>query len=56
MLSSLANEARNAKLILALWGRRNTGADPATAEWQAKLINKLVEQGQFANAYAIGGR
>ena len=53
VLGALANDARNAKLILALWGRRNTGADPATAEWQAKLVNKLVEQGQFVSAYAI---
>ena len=53
VLSALANEALNAKLILALWGRRNSVADPATAEWQAKLINRLVEQGQFGSAYAI---
>jgi hypothetical protein len=53
VLSTLANDAKNARLILALWGRHNTGADPATAEWQAKLINKLVEQGQFTSAYAF---
>jgi hypothetical protein len=53
VLSALANDARNARLILALWGKRNTGADPATAEWQSKLVSTLVEQGQFASAYAI---
>ena len=53
VLSSLANDASNARLILALWGRRSTGAEPATAEWQAKLVNMLVGQGQFANAKAV---
>ncbi len=53
VLSALANDARNAKLILTLWGRRHIPADPATAEWQAKLVNKLVEQGKFGSAYAI---
>ena len=53
VLSALANDARNAKLVLALWGRRQGSADPATAEWQAKLVGKLVEQGQFGSAYAI---
>jgi hypothetical protein len=56
VLSSLANDAGHAELVLALWGRRTTGADPATAEWQAKLVNTLVEQGQFANAYAVWRR
>lgn len=53
VLGALADEANNARLILALWGRRQAPADPATAEWQAKLVNKLVEQGQFGSAYAI---
>jgi tetratricopeptide (TPR) repeat protein len=53
VLSTLANDSRNANLTLALWGRRSSRSDPAAAEWQAKLINKLVEQGQFASAYAI---
>jgi hypothetical protein len=53
VLSALANDARNAKLVLTLWGRRNSSPDPASAEWQAKLINKLVEQGQFGSAYAV---
>ena len=53
VLSALANDPKNARLVLALWGRRNTGADSATAEWQAKLVTKLVEQGQFTSAYAI---
>jgi hypothetical protein len=53
VLSALANDARNAKLVLALWGRRNRRADPAAAEWQAKLISKLVEQAQFGSAYAV---
>jgi hypothetical protein len=53
VLSALATDASNAKLTLALWSRRKTGAEPALAEWQAKLINNLVEKGQFASAYAI---
>lgn len=53
VLSALANDPGNAKLILALWGRRQIPADPATAEWQAKLINTLVDQGRFGSAHAI---
>ena len=52
VLSALANDARNARLALNLWGRRTPGA-AGTAEWQAKLIGKLVEQGQFAGAYDV---
>ncbi|WP_309662847.1 hypothetical protein [Sphingomonas sp.] len=53
VLSALANDPRNAKLTLALWGRRSSDADPATAEWQAKLISNLVDKGDYASAYAI---
>ena len=53
VLSALANDSNNAKLILALWGRRKGSADPATADWQAKLVNALVAQGQFTSAYGV---
>lgn len=56
VLGTLAGDPKNAKLVLALWGRRTSTADPAAAEWQAKLINSLVDQGQFANAYAVWRR
>jgi hypothetical protein len=52
VLTTLADDARNADLILALWGRQPNRTDPETAAWQAKLVNKLIEQGQFARAYS----
>lgn len=56
VLTTLADDARNAGLILALWRGRGSGVDAGTAAWQSKLVNKLVEQGEFANAYAIWRR
>ncbi len=53
VLSTLAEDARNADLVLALWTRRDTGNTADTAAWQSKLINKLVEQGQYAKAHAV---
>ena len=50
VLSQLAEDAGNADLILALWGRGRAAENPAP-EWQPKLVNKLIEQGQFAKAY-----
>ena len=52
VLSALADDAKNAQLALNLWARR-TPIPAGTAEWQAKLIGKLVEQGQFAGAYDV---
>lgn len=52
VLLHLAEDARNADLVLALWGRRPHGAGEPAPEWQAKLVNKLIEQGQFAKAHA----
>ena len=52
-LFHLAEQSRNANLILALWGRRDGGADAAPPLWQPKLVNKLVEEGEFAKAHAI---
>ncbi|MEO6582045.1 MAG: hypothetical protein ABIN68_04460 [Sphingomicrobium sp.] len=56
VLGVLANEPNNARLILTLWGRPAATVDPAGAEWQAKLINSLVDQGRFASAYAVWRR
>ena len=53
VLLQLAEEPRHADLILALWGRRQSATDPGPPQWQARLIGKLVEQGQFAKAYQI---
>jgi len=53
VLLHLAEQPRNANLILALWGRRESGADAVPPDWQARLVNKLVEEGQFAKAHEI---
>ncbi len=52
VLAYLANDARNANLVLALWGRRPLDPKASPPEWQGTLIRKLIEQGQFAKAYA----
>ena len=52
VLGALADDASNARLALNLWGRR-TPVPAGTAEWQAKLISKLVEHGQFTGAYEV---
>ena len=52
VLAELAGDGRNADLILTLWGRRETGPGARAPDWQAKLINKLVEQEQFAKAHS----
>lgn len=52
VLSELAADAANADLVLALWSRTPSSTDPLAAEWRSKLVNTLVEQGQFAKAYS----
>jgi hypothetical protein len=52
-LLHLSERTRNANLILALWTRRDGGADAAPPQWQARLVGKLVEEGQFAKAHEI---
>ena len=55
VLLSLAEDARNTELIMALWaGRQGTGE--TGPEWQAKLLGKLIEGGQFAKAHATWRR
>ena len=56
VLLSLAEDARNAELIMALWGGRRPGAGEARPEWEAKLLGKLVEAGQFTKAHATWRR
>lgn len=51
VLATLANDDRNADLILALWGNRQPGPDASTPEWQARLIDRQVAAGQFGRAY-----
>lgn len=53
VLSALADDARNADLILALWTREKSGNPAEAAAWQSKLITKLVEQGQYAKAHSV---
>jgi tetratricopeptide (TPR) repeat protein len=49
VLLELAEDHRNAELILALANRRS---DPNGAPaWQAKLIHQLIEEGQYNEAY-----
>ena len=52
VLADLAQDARNADLVLALWGRRPVDPKAPPPDWQAALIRKLNEHGQFAKAYA----
>ena len=52
VLAYLANDARNADLVLALWGRRPTDSKALPPEWQGILVRKLIEQGQYGKAYA----
>jgi hypothetical protein len=52
VLSDLAMDARNADLVLALWGKRPVDPKAPPPDWQGRLIRKLIEQGQFAKAYA----
>ena len=56
VLTTLADDANNANLILALWKGRGSGTNVETAAWQSKLVNKLVEQGAFAKAYSTWRR
>ncbi|HUE78805.1 MAG TPA: hypothetical protein VMN38_04160 [Sphingomicrobium sp.] len=53
VLLSLAEDARSAELIMALWGGRRPGAGEPRPEWEAKLLSRLVEAGQFTKAHAI---
>jgi len=52
VLSTLADDPRNADLILALWGRRSNPTDYQTVGWQKKLVDNLIAQGEFAKAYS----
>jgi hypothetical protein len=52
VLAHLATDARNADLVLALWGRRPADPKAPPPDWQGTLIRRLIEQGQFAKAYA----
>ncbi len=52
VLAHLATDARNADLVLALWARRSNDPKALPPEWQGTLIRKLIEQGQYAKAYA----
>ncbi|MBA3512356.1 hypothetical protein [Sphingomonas sp.] len=53
VLAHLADNGKNADLIIALWGKRPVDPEASPPEWQARLLRKLIEQGQFAKAYAI---
>jgi hypothetical protein len=52
VLSSLAADAKNLSLIDALWSRSPAANAPAEAQWQALLVSKLVEAGDFRRAHA----
>ena len=52
VLAHLANDARNADLVLALWGRRPVDPKAPPPDWQGTLVTKLIQQGQFGKAYA----
>jgi hypothetical protein len=52
VLAHLATDARNADLVLALWGRRAVDSKAPPPDWQGILIRRLIDQGHFAKAYA----
>lgn len=53
VLASLASDADNVELVMALAGRE-LGNDPADAPpWQADLIKSLVARGEFTRAHAL---
>lgn len=56
VLSHLASDAKNLDLILALWSRRAPTAAAAPPEWQAQIVGKLVEQGDFHKAHGAWRR
>lgn len=54
VLASLANDADNAKLVLALAERGIWGSTTDVApEWQGALLKSLVARGSFAEAHAL---
>lgn len=54
VLQILAQDARNAEVVVALAGPPSAGDEDAP--WQTTLINKLVENGQGQRAQALWGR
>ena len=52
VLEHLSTDARNADLVLALWGRRPVDSKAPPPTWQGTLVRKLIDQGQFNKAYA----
>ena len=51
ILGTLAQDARNADLILAL--AAGAGGTPARRDWQARLVSSLVADGQYDKAHAL---
>jgi hypothetical protein len=52
VLAHLAIDAKNADLVLALWGRRALEPGATPPDWQATLISRLIQAGQYGKAYA----
>ena len=53
VLSELAKSEKNVDLIFALWSGRFRQGD---ADWRQELVGKLIEEGQYASAYAAWRR
>lgn len=53
LLSALASDAANADVVLAIADR---SASSGAEQWRAKLLKSLVDQRQYARAYAIWSR
>ena len=51
ILGTLAKDARNADLVLAL--SEGASGSPASRDWQARLVNSLVADGQYDKAQAL---
>lgn len=53
LLAELARDSRNAELILELTGGR---WGSGSAQWQARLLDRILRQGDFERAHAIWAR
>ena len=54
LLGRLADDPRNAELILALAGRADSGDAPS--KWQQKLLAGMVKAGDYRRAYSVWSR
>jgi hypothetical protein len=56
LLAALAADPNNADLILALAGTRISPSDPATRAWESRLLDGLINRGDYDHAYKLWRR